>query len=297
MNARELTSALGGKWYGRYGKARCPTHDDRNPSLTIRDGAKSLLLKCHAGCEWRDIISAIGALGLWKCHDNTIPWAAPEPVVWHTLDGAPKKTILACRIWQDAIRPVLPDTPAGKYLIGRGIAPPWPETLASGTLRHPETKETVSALIVARHCPVVGLVRGIHQIFVTEDGQKYPSETVKMSLGSITGGRAELISPERKLILCEGVESALSAWRLFKTPAWAMCGGFPSSIKLPGVVREVHIVADNDRDGKSEKRGSALGAWLHTKGYVWWLLVPRRSGEDINNVLLARDAELRKRRQ
>ena len=38
MNARELTAALGGKWHGRYGTARCPAHLDKTPSLTVRDG-------------------------------------------------------------------------------------------------------------------------------------------------------------------------------------------------------------------------------------------------------------------
>jgi len=33
--AAELTRALGGRWYGRYGTARCVVHGDRNPSLSI----------------------------------------------------------------------------------------------------------------------------------------------------------------------------------------------------------------------------------------------------------------------
>ena len=45
---------------GRY-LARCPAHDDRNPSLSIRecdDGR--VLLHCFAGCEVEDILSAVG---------------------------------------------------------------------------------------------------------------------------------------------------------------------------------------------------------------------------------------------
>ena len=37
MDARSLTKALGGRWYGRYGMARCPAHDDRTPSLKVRN--------------------------------------------------------------------------------------------------------------------------------------------------------------------------------------------------------------------------------------------------------------------
>lgn len=41
--------------------ARCPGHDDRGPSLSIReldDGR--ILLHCHAGCETHDVLAAVG---------------------------------------------------------------------------------------------------------------------------------------------------------------------------------------------------------------------------------------------
>src|SRR3984893_13018526 len=38
MTAAQLTRALGGRWHGRYGTARCLVHDDRSPSLSIVDG-------------------------------------------------------------------------------------------------------------------------------------------------------------------------------------------------------------------------------------------------------------------
>lgn len=45
-----------GKW-----QARCPSHDDRTPSLSIRelpDG--TILLHCWAGCSANDVIRAVG---------------------------------------------------------------------------------------------------------------------------------------------------------------------------------------------------------------------------------------------
>jgi 5S rRNA maturation endonuclease (ribonuclease M5) len=35
-------------------------HGDRNPSLTIADGDKGLLVTCHAGCDPRDVLRALG---------------------------------------------------------------------------------------------------------------------------------------------------------------------------------------------------------------------------------------------
>lgn len=40
--------------------ARCPAHDDRRPSLSIRESSDgTILLRCFAGCEAADIVSAL----------------------------------------------------------------------------------------------------------------------------------------------------------------------------------------------------------------------------------------------
>jgi hypothetical protein len=60
MNAESITVALGGRWGGEQGVARCPAHDDRHPSLSLRDGRDGrLLVKCHAGCDWRAVLDAL----------------------------------------------------------------------------------------------------------------------------------------------------------------------------------------------------------------------------------------------
>ena len=37
IDARSITQNLRGRWCGSYGLMRCPVHDDRNPSLKIKD--------------------------------------------------------------------------------------------------------------------------------------------------------------------------------------------------------------------------------------------------------------------
>ncbi len=45
---------------GKY-VVKCSAHDDRNPSLAISEGdGGRLLLKCWAGCETEDVLSAVG---------------------------------------------------------------------------------------------------------------------------------------------------------------------------------------------------------------------------------------------
>ena len=40
--------------------ACCPSHEDRSPSLAIREAEDSLLIYCHAGCSSYEIVSAVG---------------------------------------------------------------------------------------------------------------------------------------------------------------------------------------------------------------------------------------------
>lgn len=64
MRALEKVLAAIGK--GNYTAAgdgyscRCPAHDDNSPSLTITPKPGKVLLHCHAGCKFEQIVSALG---------------------------------------------------------------------------------------------------------------------------------------------------------------------------------------------------------------------------------------------
>src|SRR5438105_12317657 len=64
--AEMLTTRLGGRWYAqRYGACRCPAHEDRNPSLTLRDGDRGILVKCHGGCDGQAVIDELKRRNVW----------------------------------------------------------------------------------------------------------------------------------------------------------------------------------------------------------------------------------------
>ena len=45
---------------GRQFIARCPAHDDRRPSLSVKEGDDGrVLMYCHAGCHVSDIVRAM----------------------------------------------------------------------------------------------------------------------------------------------------------------------------------------------------------------------------------------------
>lgn len=76
MTAADIASALGGRRCGRGWLARCPAHDDRNPSLSIAEASGKLLVRCHAGCSQGDVLEALRARGLWP--EKPAPALTPE---------------------------------------------------------------------------------------------------------------------------------------------------------------------------------------------------------------------------
>lgn len=59
-HALEARQVGPGKWM-----ARCPAHEDRTPSLSIREGDIAPLVHCFGGCDRVDVIQALRDRGLW----------------------------------------------------------------------------------------------------------------------------------------------------------------------------------------------------------------------------------------
>jgi len=67
MTAEIIARALRGRKVGRAWMARCPAHEDREPSLSIKDAEDGkILVRCHAGCDQQQVIAALKARGIWK---------------------------------------------------------------------------------------------------------------------------------------------------------------------------------------------------------------------------------------
>ena len=102
MTAETIARALGGRKAGQGWMARCPAHDDREPSLSIREADGKVLVRCHAGCEQRDVIAALKKRGLW-CGKATSPIhqlsrrRVPES---RTKQQDEERSAVALAIWQ-----------------------------------------------------------------------------------------------------------------------------------------------------------------------------------------------------
>jgi putative DNA primase/helicase len=277
QEARNLVERLGGRWTPRGGMCRCPAHDDRRPSLSVRVGRSRLLLHCFAGCAASEILQALqssGAIG----RRAACPASPPGPGGWDSgLAGAR-------RLWSGG-RP-LAGTPAGHYLAARAIG------TESAELRfHPRTPHGPRPLTRFRPTMLsavrdeTGLV-AVHRTFLDPRRRSLAALVApRCALGRLRHGAVRLGGIAPALGLAEGVETALSASILFGLPCWATLGTERFGlIALPPGVSELLLFLDHDAGGRRAER-LAREAFGHLQRIE--ARYPPRAGEDWNDVLRA----------
>jgi putative DNA primase/helicase len=106
MKTETIAKALGGRKAGGGWMARCPAHDDREPSLSIRNaGDGKVLVRCHAGCDQERVIAVLRSRGLWEENGHRRLTRPAPPVAANNRpdrDDA-KRTGAALAIWQSAV--------------------------------------------------------------------------------------------------------------------------------------------------------------------------------------------------
>jgi len=105
MIAETIAKALAGRKTGGGWMARCPAHDDRTPSLSIRhgDGGKALV-RCHAGCGQEHVIAALRERGLWAENSSrsVLRCARRMPAEQRPDQGDARRSESALAVWQSA---------------------------------------------------------------------------------------------------------------------------------------------------------------------------------------------------
>jgi hypothetical protein len=262
MTADVIARALSGRRAGGYWMARCPAHDDRTPSLSIRDADDGkVLVHCHAGCHQARVIAALRARGLWT--DNTprsILRCAQRRSVEHKPDqdqDSAKRSEAALTLWHSAMP--APATPVATYLASRGICLPPPATLRfHACLKHPGGGIWPAMVgLVTRgtdNAPIA-----IHRTFLALDGvAKAPVTPDRMMLGPCGGGAVRLAASGDVLMVGEGIETVLSAMQATGYPAWAaLSTSGLRKLDLPSDARDVIVLADGDDPGEAAARECA----------------------------------------
>ncbi|MCH8999529.1 MAG: toprim domain-containing protein [Proteobacteria bacterium] len=289
MTAEIIATALGGRKTGRCWMARCPAHDDRDPSLSIATGKDGkVLLRCHAGCDQAQVIDALWGRGLWEPRDRHADrrhaYKLRRSAVMAPERDDATRTEAARRIWQ-ASAPA-PGTLIETYLQSRGLHPPLPPTLRFHTgLKHPSGGIWPAMVtLVTRGGDDTQFA--IHRTFLTRDGTgKIPVEPQKMMLGPCRGGAVRLAPSGEHLAVAEGIETALSIMQATGVPTWAAlsAGGIKSLILPPlPLATMVTITADHDAVGLRAAHDAAE-RWTLESRRVRIALPPE--GQDFNDFL------------
>jgi putative DNA primase/helicase len=284
---RNLVEALGGTWTRRGGLCRCPAHDDRSPSLSIRVGDYGLLYHCFAGCDVGDVLRAVRAIDPHALAVTRIADHSPAPQDCRLLDR-----IRTC--WAEAA-PVA-GTPAGRYLAGRGIL-----RARDGLRFHPAVPLGRGRDVRFRPAMIAAVHDGpnlvaLHRTFLEPDGSGLAADLdqSRRMLGSPGGGAVRLARAGLILGLAEGIETALSASLHLRIPVWAALGNerLPT-ITVPIGVRRLLILADNDAPGR---RSAGMAVTAHgVPGRLVCRLWPPGGLNDWNDRLRAGGEEARGR--
>ena len=78
----------GAKQHGEWWSGRCPAHDDKNPSLSCKDGedGKPVIVKCHAGCSRNAILASLG-MEDHPPRESLPPKKSSVAYPYYTIDG------------------------------------------------------------------------------------------------------------------------------------------------------------------------------------------------------------------
>jgi phage/plasmid primase-like uncharacterized protein len=286
MTAETIAKALGGHRAGATWMARCPAHDDSSPSLAISAGKNcKVLVRCHAGCDQRDVIAALIERGLWdstgkrpggiaRKHRKNLE-REPDP-------DAKARTEAALAIWRASQD--IAGSLGEAYLRSRGLALSPPSALRfHSALKHASGGVWPAMVALVAHGET-GEALAVHRTFLARDGEgKAPVDPPKMMLGPCRGGVVRLGEPGDVLMLGEGIETCLAVMQATGKPAWAaLSTSGLRSLDLPRAIAKVIVLADGDEPGEAAAQACAR-RWQREGRSVRIARPP--SGMDFNDLL------------
>jgi hypothetical protein len=285
-DAERITRALKGSWHGRYGTCLCPAHaNTRTPALSLSDaGDGRLLAYCHTGCDFQAVLDALRGLHLIEGLGTYDPPSAADLARIRAAEDeqAAKQETRARNVWRESlpIRATIAET----YLRGRAITCDLPDTLRF----HPDCWHPTGKRFPAMVALIEGAPRlAVHRTYLRPDSSgKADVEPAKAMLGACAGGAVRLTLGKGKLVVAEGIETALSlASGLVRGPVTIWAALSTSGMKglcLPDPPGLLTVASDGDAPGHAAAHSLATRA--DAAGWNVSLL-PAPEGRDWNDVL------------
>jgi putative DNA primase/helicase len=245
------------------------------------------VVHCHAGCEQQRVIAAPRARGLWNDVGRRGGKTIGSPSGANNLRdrGNETRTQAALRLWGATVP--APGTLVETYLAARNIVIPVPGALRfHAAMMHPGGQRWPAMIaLVTRGAD--GAPMAVHRTSLARDGRsKAPVEPTKMMLGPCRGGVVRLGAAGDRLMIAEGIETALSAMQATAQPAWAaLSTSGLRTLELPADVSDLVVLADGDEPGEAAAIDAAQ-RWKRDERRVRIARPPQ--GFDFNDVLQGR---------
>lgn len=237
--------------------ARCPAHEDHDPSLSLREEGGKLLLKCFAGCSFQEILTAAG-FPLGRCPKPPVP-PRPAPARRPHL---PSKDELGRRrgLWLKW-RKLFPGSAAEEYLLGRRIPPEVAQAAGAGYCPAGDWPGDPWPRVAF---PLVRLIDGKARLISLAGRVIGDREDAKRWL-YLTGPRGYFWTPGKAVtavgdvVIVEGMVDALALAAAGQARAVALGGTNPppDPTQLPGCQGAI-LAPDDDEAGRT-----ALPGWIN----------------------------------
>jgi hypothetical protein len=297
MTAREIAAALGSARHsGEWWRCVCPVHGSRTGhslTLALRDGDRSLVVHCHAGCETRDVLAELRRrrlmIGERKSGSQYPVCQRPREPNCRFVPTSDNSACLIERarwIWHAARE--ARGSPVMTYLAERGIIMSPPSCLRwAPALRRPDRAR--GPAMIARIDGPDGALIGIQRTWLTCESGGVWRRRDRAMLGRTAHGAVRLAAAAETLLVGEGIETCLSALQATGIPAWSTLSiAGLVGLSLPPSVRTVVILADHDRNGAGARAAYAAAARWAGEGRRVRIAMPPNPDTDFNDLLASR---------
>jgi putative DNA primase/helicase len=194
------------------------------------------------------------------------------------------------KVWRRGGR-IRADDAVDKYLHHRGVGMDiYPPTLRISPLdwyrEHPNAVQSRHPAMFALVTDPAGKHVSTHRTFLAGDGMgKANVATPRKMAGPSGRGPTIRLMPAAPLMgIAEGIETALSAARLFRIPVWSvLCAHGIETFEPPPGCRHLIVFADHDPHGVSQRAAEALCARL---SFPTEIKIPDQPDTDWNDVLV-----------
>jgi len=198
-----------------------------------------------------------------------VPAPAPSPT---PRDDTVRPAAYAEKVWRRGV-PVRRGDVVDQYLRHRGVGMDiWPPCLRTSALDWHRDEDTG---VVTRHpamfaliCNPAGKPVAVHRTFLAPNGvgkaNVAPPRKVAGRYGR--GPTIRLMPAAAVMGIAEGIETALSAARMFKIPTWSViCAHGIETFEPPPGCEQLVIFADNDAHGRGQQAAEMLEARLRDR--------------------------------